>query len=126
MSIVLDASAVLALLYDEPGKDVVMAHALGAHLLSVNLAEVLSRVIDKGSDPDHVEGILARLRFEIVPFGRDLAVAAARLRVPTRHIGASLGDRACLALGGATGLPILTADRQWAKLDLGLDIRLIR
>ena len=126
MSVVLDASAVLALLYDEPGKEIVLQHALGARLLSVNLCEVLTRAIDKGGDPDEVQALIERLQFEIAPFDEDLAIEAAKLRVSTGRIGASLGDRACLAFTAGSGLPVLTADQKWAKLDLGIDIRLIR
>lgn len=126
MSVVLDASAVLALLYDEPGKEIVLDHALGAQLVSVNLSEILTRVIDKGGDQHEVQALVERLQFEIVAFGKDLAIAAAKLRQATKHIGASLGDRACLAFTASSGLPVLTADQKWAKLDLGLDIRMIR
>ncbi len=126
MSVVLDASAVLALLFDEPGKEVVWRHAQGAHLLSVNLSEILTRVIDRDGDPLAVRNMIDRLELHIARFDEELAIAAAMLRDSTRFIGASLGDRACLAFTHATGLPVLTADRKWALLDLGIDIRMIR
>ncbi len=126
MTVVLDASAVLALLYDESGKDLVIAHAQGALVLSVNLSEVLTRVIDKGGDAERVRKLLQRLELTIVPFDEDLAVLAAKLRTATKSIGASLGDRACLALATSRRVPVFTADRDWARLDLGIDIRLIR
>lgn len=126
MTVVLDASAVLALLYDESGKDLVIAHAQGALVLSVNLSEVLTRVIDKGGNAERVRKLLQRLELTIVPFDEDLAVLAAKLRTATKSVGASLGDRACLALAASCRVPVLTADRDWARLDLGLDIRLIR
>lgn len=126
MTVVLDASAVLALLYDEPGAEVVRKQTQGAQLLSVNLSEVLTRVIDKGGDPEKVKNLLDRLEIRVARFDEPIAVAAALLRNPTRHVGASLGDRACLAFSLASGLPVLTADQKWALLDLGIDIQMIR
>jgi ribonuclease VapC len=126
MSVVLDASAVLALLYNEPGSEIVLQHGQGAMLLSVNLSEILTRAIDKGGDEKAVRLVLERLRLDIVPFGERLAIDAAELRRTTKSIGASLGDRACLALVRQSGLPVLTADKDWSKLDLGIDIRQIR
>ena len=126
MSVVLDASAVLALLYDEPGKELVAAHAKGSQLLSVNLSEILTRVIDKEGDPVRVRKLIARLEIEIVVFDGELATDTALLRFDTKKIGASLGDRACLALAKRQNRPVLTADTQWDKLDLAIDIRQIR
>ena len=126
MSVVLDSSALLALLLDEPGKDIVMEHAQGARLLSVNLTEILTRVFDRGGDPLAARLQISRLEVKTVAFDEQLAVSAAILREPTKSIGASLGDRACLSLALATGLPVLSADRKWAKLDVGVDIRMIR
>lgn len=126
MSVILDASAMLALLFDEPGAALVMPHARGSRLLAVNFAEVMERVIRAGGSPAQAERMIDRLEITIVPFDRTLARHAAELRQRTRFMGASLGDRACLALGLASGLPILSADRDWQKLDLGLDIRMIR
>lgn len=123
---ILDASAVLALLLREAGHEAVALHAQGAMLLSVNLSEVLSRIADKGGDPVAAHALLARLELTIIDFDEALAVKAAALRTPTKAIGASLGDRACLALAQQLSLPVLTADRRWAELDLGIDIRLIR
>ena len=116
MSVILDASAMLALLFDEPGAALVMPHARGSRLLAVNFAEVMERVIRAGGSPAQAERMIDRLEITIVPFDRTLARHAAELRQRTRFMGASL----------ASGLPILSADRDWQKLDLGLDIRMIR
>ena len=62
----------------------------------------------------------------VVPFGPADAVAAARLRAPTRALGLSLGDRACLAVALRFGTAALTADRAWATLDVGVEVRLLR
>ncbi len=126
MSVILDASAMLALLQDEPGADTVLPLAQGSRLLSVNFCEVLQRILAKGGTAALADKALDRLEIAVVPFDQPLARIAADLREPTRFMGASLADRACLALGVATGLPILSGDREWAKLELGIDIRMIR
>ena len=125
-NVVMDSSAVLALLYDEPGKDIVAAHSKGGQLLSVNLSEILTRVIDKNGDPVGVRKLIARLEIEIVDFDEELAAETARLRQDTQIIGASLGDRACLALAKSRRRAVLTADKLWDKLDVAIDIRQIR
>jgi ribonuclease VapC len=126
VSVILDASAMLALLFDEPGAEVVAPLAQGSRLLAVNYCEVVQRVIPIVGDGDRAELEIYRLEIAVIPFDRSLARMAANLREPTRFIGASLADRACLAFGLATGMPILSADRNWLKLDLGIDIRMIR
>lgn len=126
MSVILDASALLALLFDEPGGDVVLPLAKGSRLLSVNFSEVIQRVVATGGAAEQAEQAIDRLEIAIIPFDRRLARAAADLREPTKFIGASLADRACLALGQTSSLPILSGDRDWCKLDLGIEIRMIR
>jgi PIN domain nuclease of toxin-antitoxin system len=96
-----------------------------------NWAEVLSRLADAGRDPDKFsnlmrdQGILGGA-LVVQPFEILHARLAVRMREQTRKAGLSLGDKACLALGKATGYPILSADRAWAELGLGLEIQLIR
>jgi ribonuclease VapC len=125
--IVLDASALLAFLWVEPGAERVLAElASRAAMSSVNLAEVLSKVVDRGTPLDEILALTNQLNCDIVAFDDEMAVAAARLRTATRPLGLSLGDRACLALAAARNLPVLTADRSWAKLDLGVEVQLIR
>jgi ribonuclease VapC len=125
--IVVDASALLALLRREPGAGQVEAQAAEAVVSAVNLSEVWSRLLDYvPSDVERCRAVLDRLRLRIIPFDETAALAAARLRPITKAYGLSLGDRACLALALARGLPVLTADRQWADLDIGVEVRLIR
>jgi PIN domain nuclease of toxin-antitoxin system len=123
---VLDASAVLALILDETGADKVEAHLDGAVVSAVNLAEVGAKMLERGSSLEAVDAELRAAGIEVVPFDEAHALEAARLRPLTRAWGLSLGDRACLALGGLTGCPVLTTDREWAQAGLPLDIRLIR
>ena len=129
---VFDASALLAFLHGEPGADVVSDALANVSVVSAaNWAEVLSKFVDEGEDPDDLaerlesEGVLS-LGLEVLPVTAVDARMIARLRSLTRSAGLSLGDRVCLALGLRLGYGVLTADRQWAMLDIGLEIKLIR
>jgi ribonuclease VapC len=129
---VLDASALLAYLQGEPGSSTVEAAlAAGAVISIVNYAEVLSRLADVGEDPATAnhrlsEQGLMRGLLEVVPLTEEDAVVIAQLRTSTRAHGLSLGDRACLATGLRFSGPVLTADRTWALLDVGVIVQLIR
>jgi len=131
-SFVLDASALLAYLRDEPGA-LVVENALtqGAYISIVNWTEVLSKVADLGEDPEALsqrlenEGIL-RNSLEILPLTEEDALLIAQFRPLTKSAGLSLGDRSCLALGKRLELPVLTADRSWTTFDLGVEVRPIR
>ena len=111
---VLDASALLALLYQEPGSVVVERYFAQAVVSSVNFSEVAAKLSDRGIDNQEVFEILSGLSLEVREFDTELALMAGALREVTRPLGLSLGDRACLALGIAEGAPILTTDRAWA------------
>jgi ribonuclease VapC len=122
VTVVLDASALLAYLLDEDGSDRVEQELAGGALISAaNLAEVLSRLAESGVDPEQLsaelaaEGIVGGL-LDVRPLDAADAPVIGRLRPLTREHGLGLGDRACLALGIRTGLPILTADAAWAGL----------
>jgi PIN domain nuclease of toxin-antitoxin system len=129
---VLDASALLAYLQDEPGAERV-AEALeqGCALSAANWAELLTKLADVGQDPDHVtatlegQGLL-HAAIELRSMDEHAAREVARLRSRTRRAGLSLGDRACLALGNVLQVPVLTTDRVWSELGLGLEVVVIR
>jgi PIN domain nuclease of toxin-antitoxin system len=123
---VLDASALLALVNGEPGADVVAAALAEAAIGAVNLAEVVTKLIDVGVPPEEAWSETTNLVPVVVDFNPELANATARLRPATRSAGLSLGDRACLALGEVLRQPVLTADRAWQSLSIGVEIRLIR
>jgi PIN domain nuclease of toxin-antitoxin system len=123
---VLDASALLALLFEEPGHDRVALAADGAAVSTVNLAEVLTRFVRAGHPVGPVLKNLDTYAIEWVAFDDVHAAEVAALWPRTRRAGLSLADRACLALAIDRGLPVLTADRAWAELGLPIDIRLIR
>jgi ribonuclease VapC len=129
---VLDASALLAWLQDEPGAQLVdAALATGAAMSAVKWAEVLSKAAEAGQDPDALaarltdEGLLGGL-MEVIPLEAGDAPLIARLRPLTRSAGLSLADRACLALAQRLGLEAVTAERAWARLELGVSARVIR
>jgi PIN domain nuclease of toxin-antitoxin system len=124
--IALDSSALLAFLYREKGAEKVAEVAADCCISAVNLAEVLGRFARKGHDPSPILAGIESSALEIVPFGTQQAALTAALAPATAVHGLSLGDRACLALAASRGIPALTADRAWAKLDLGIDVRLIR
>ncbi|MCK9249770.1 MAG: type II toxin-antitoxin system VapC family toxin [Solirubrobacteraceae bacterium] len=128
---VVDASAVIALLRDEPGAaEVERALAAvdttdptAALISTVNLAEV-----HQALGPELPASLIGEVDSVIRPaaFSATHARGAAALREPTRDLGLSLADRACLALARSLDLTVLTADRPWARADVGVEIRLIR
>lgn len=123
---VLDASALLCLLFGEPGADRVEAILPGARIGAANLAEVIAKLADRGADVDAVARDLSELDLEIVPLDRMQAELAGRLKVDTRRAGLSLGDRCCLALAATTGATALTADRAWDGLLNDVAVEFVR
>jgi len=123
---IMDCSAVLAILFGESGQDRAAAALKDARISTVNLAEVVTKLIERGATPSDVEGRLSTLALNIADFDGDLAIQAGLLRTATRHKGLSLGDRACLALAIREGLPVMTTDRAWSDLDLPVEVVLIR
>lgn len=134
MPVVLDASAVIAYLLNEPGSQRVQAVLEGGLLSSVNLCEVVSKFAERGESPQRVLRDVLELDLEVVDFTPQRALLAAQLRPHTRTLGLSLGDRACLALGLERRATVLTADRPWAALvgqplaglDAALQIEVLR
>lgn len=127
-SLVLDASALLALLHSENGSEEVRRALKTSRCLisSVNLAEAAAKLSDRGVPAEIVREALAVVDMEVVEFRLAHALLSAQLRPLTRGSGLSLGDRACLATAKIAGAAVLTTDRAWASLDLDLDIRVIR
>lgn len=126
MSRLVEASVILAVMLGEEGSSEAVGLIAGSKISSVNLSEIYRKLVDQGLPLSDAITQAGRFQMQIVPFDSEQAAEAARLRPLTRHLGLSFADRACLALTGLTGLSVYTADRDWAKLDLGLDIRLIR
>jgi PIN domain nuclease of toxin-antitoxin system len=114
------------LAFNEPGGAVVRAALRGSLISSVNWLEVVQKVQGKGRDAGLLRGLFAQLGVTVEPFAPSTAELAARLYFETGQLGLSLGDRACLALGLEKGWRVYTADREWSRLTLGIDIRPIR
>ncbi|HEX2527830.1 MAG TPA: PIN domain-containing protein [Geminicoccus sp.] len=114
---ILDSSALLALLFDEPGAQVTMdaLHEPGTTISAVNLAEVVGVMVRKGGSTTLVHRSLDALSIPVVPFDGSLAFDVGVLEASTREQGMSLGDRTCLALAVACGRPLVTADRALAR-----------
>jgi ribonuclease VapC len=129
---VLDASAILAYLGNEVGADVVAdAIADGATISTINLAEALSTLAARGSNPAEVVADLTDAglldgAITVEAFTSADSIETARLRPLTRSAGLSLGDRACLALARRLSTHVLTADRAWTGLTLDVDVHPIR
>lgn len=126
MTVVLDASALLAYLKGEPGGDRVDAVLAESVMSSVNWAEVVQKSIAVGVNVDGMLDDLQALGLVVEPFTPEDGELAGRLWEQTRQDGLSLGDRACLSLGLRLGVNVLTSDRAWASLNLSLDIQVIR
>ena len=124
--VVLDTSAILALLQQEKGADFILALVGDAVISAVNAAEVQTKLVRDGMVPADARSDLEACVQSIVAFDADQSEMAAKLIQPTKPFGLSLGDRACLALGLATNSPVYTADRAWAQLQVGVDVRLVR
>lgn len=126
MKAVLDASALLAYLQNEPGSEVVEAVLLESAISSVNWAEVVQKSIAAGVDVTGLREDVQALGLTILPFTPEEAEIAGWLWPKTRSHGLSLGDRACLSLGLRLGVPVMTTDRVWASLDLSIAVHVVR
>jgi PIN domain nuclease of toxin-antitoxin system len=124
---VLDASAILAVLQNEMGSEVLTDEVLEESVASaVNLAEVQTSMVRRGVPADEAWMRAGIPVSQVMAFTEDQARVAGTLVRETRRLGLSLGDRACLALALELNAPVYTADRIWKKLSLGIPIRMLR
>ena len=123
---VLDSSAVLAVLNAEPGADLVAAVLDYALISTVNYAEVVTKLVERGSTDGQARAALGAIALTTADFDFELAHRTGLLRSTTLRRGLSLGDRACLALAEREGVPAITADRSWAGAVPGVEVRVIR
>lgn len=125
---ILDASAILAYLFDESGAEMVtpvLENGQGV-MSSVNYAEVVSKLTDHHMPAEAIRAALDDLDVEVIAFDTQQAFITGELRADSKPLGLSLGDRACLALASVLQLPVLTADHHWTLMPGTLDVRVIR
>ena len=124
---VLDSSAVIAMLRDERGADVIAGYAVDALISTVTLQEVVKVLLSDGASSTAARGMIDPLNLEVRAHEVDDAWAAAMLWQSTKTKGSGLGDRTCMALAIAKGLPAITTDKAWAELSIpGLTVILAR
>jgi PIN domain nuclease of toxin-antitoxin system len=116
----------LALIHGERGADIVAESLQDAAISAVNVTEIVAQLSEQSLSAEDIHDVIEEFGLEIVAFDEESAFEAGLLRRPTRRFGLSFGDRACLALASSLGVPALTADRIWEKLDIGVEVRLIR
>lgn len=124
--VVLDSSAILAAIQAETGHEQVLGLQGPFFVSAVNMAEVRTKLVDKGLDFPSAEQAINLVGATVVDFGDADAKTCAGLREATRPAGLSLGDRACLALGIAMNTSVVTADRDWAKVQVPVKVVVIR
>ncbi len=124
--IVIDASALLALLLKEAGHEKITERLNGSLISSVNFSEVLARLLRQQIAPREAAPRIAELGINVVAFDQEQATIAAEIREHARAAGLGLADCCCLALALHQQLPVLTADRIWKSLGLEIDIELFR
>lgn len=124
--IILDASAILAVIFEESGADKVVPHLAVGGISTVNLSEVVTVALRKGAKIDDIQKFLSKLSLEIIPFETAQAYGAASLEPFAKSHDLSLGDRACLATGITLNRSVITADTRWGTLSLPIEIILIR
>lgn len=126
MPVVFDSSALLAIAFHESGAEEARSALKEGILSAVNASEVVARFVDIGVSESRAREWLMRFGLPIRPFDEELAVATGILRSGTKKAGLSLGDRACIALALREGGSVITADRNWKGLNLGVDVAMIR
>jgi len=115
---VLDASAVLAFLFGETGADKVEVLLENSVISRINATEILTKLVQDGLTVNEAKETFDKLNLEVAEFDENQSLKAAELRPLTKHLGLSLGDRCCLALAILENLPAVTADKNWAGLNV--------
>lgn len=123
---VLDSSAILAIIFGEPGEERALELVSGAVVSTVNLSEAAAKMNERGFEAEPTKILLRGLGLSVTAFDEADAYDAGQLRRATREAGLSFGDRACLALAQRENLAVATADKAWSGLDLAVGIELIR
>lgn len=124
--VVLDASAVLAVIRGEAGSERIETYLRTGCISAVNLSEVVAKLQERGMPDDRIDEVVGLLDLDVRAFDASAALAAGKLRTRTRAAGLSLGDRACLALAGALGATAITTDRAWTETEAGVPVDVVR
>jgi ribonuclease VapC len=123
---ILDSSAVLAVLQNEPGADMVTKVLESAVVSAVNFAEIVGKLVERGATLEQARLTLSAIDLQIATYDESQAERTGELVYAARRHGLSLGDRACIALAERERVPAYTADRRWTQVSCDADIRLIR
>lgn len=123
---VLDASAAVALALGEPGSEKVGDAIRGSVMSAINVSEFLTALTRNGFSLQEAIDDFDSLPIMVIPFDRSIAIGSATLIPKTRSLGLSLADRACIATGQSLEATIITTDRAWADLKVGVEIQVIR
>ena len=124
--VVLDASALLALLRNEKGAETISARLSSAVISAVNQAEVQTRLVAAGLSEQEAWWHIAEAGCPSAEFDEEQARIAGGLVRAARPYGLSLGDRACLALALQLKATVFTTDAAWEELGLAVEIKVIR
>jgi PIN domain nuclease of toxin-antitoxin system len=124
--LILDASALLVFLHNEPGAERVRIALDSARVSTVNWAEVLQKSLRRQVDINSMQEEFTEIGVTFEPFTPNQAELVAHLWEKTRQFRLSLADLSCLALAMEQEAAVMTADRAWANLDLGIEIQLVR
>ena len=125
-SCVLDSSAIIALLDEERGADVVWSVLHRSAVSTVNLAEVYTKLNERGQDGRTAVALIVASLDQVEPYTHEQAVVTGVLRERTSKAGLSLGDRACLALALSLNAEVYTSDQAWRRVKVGCTINFIR
>jgi ribonuclease VapC len=123
---VLDSSAVIALLGRERGAEAIDAVLQESVISTVNLAEVISKLQERGGSDEEIHASLADLDLKVVSFDTEQANMTGKMRNVTRTRGLSLGDRACLALAASRGATAVTTDKAWKDFEQVARVLVVR
>ena len=126
ISCILDASAILAYLEEESGSREVEKLLDEAAVSAVNIAEVASKLAQRGAPADRIRQTIQALGVEVIACDEAIAYRIGDLRSATKALGLSLGDRACLATALQHNVRAITADRRWKTVKVGARIQVIR
>lgn len=123
---VVDSSVVIAYIQYEPGHEAAECYLEKSIISAVNFAEILSFGCRDGGQSKFAKDAIYTLLPSIIDFNDKQALITANLLPVTKKLGLSLADRACLGLAKSLNLPVVTADKVWKELDIGIEIILIR